>query len=90
MKYDLNFSANNPYNVNLKFKMKLNGKYVVGDESTWKDGEDLTQKDRFISIHSNDIYTIEWKWIDAPNDTEVGETDGAVYTLKVQAYAEQQ
>ena len=90
MKYDITFSDYNPYNINMKFKLKLNGKYVVGDESTWKNAGDLTQMDRLIDAHSNDIYTIEWKWVDAPNDTEIGETDGSFYTLKAKGYAEQQ
>ena len=89
MKYDISFTPENPYNINLKFKLKQNGNYIAGNESTWVNGSDMSIVDRIINANAKDVYTIEWKWIDAPNDTEVGETDGAYYKLHVKAYAEE-
>lgn len=89
MKYDIDFTDENPYNINLKFKIKYNGTYVAGDESTWADYNAMDQVDRVIEPGAKDLYTIEWKWIDAPNDTEVGEADGSYYKLHVKAYAEE-
>ena len=88
MKYDITFTEVNEYKVNMKYKLKLNGTYIAGDDSTWVDYTELSQTNRTLNIKSSDIYTIEWKWVDAPNDTEVGETEGAEYTLNVKAYAE--
>ena len=89
MKYDISFTEENPYAVNMKFKIKLNGNYVAGNESTWVSCAEISQSDRIINSNAKDIYTIEWKWIDASNDTEVGKTDGANYKLHVKAYAEE-
>lgn len=89
MKYDINFTEENPYAVNMKFKIKLNGNYVAGNESTWVSYAEISQSNRVVDSNAKDLYTIEWKWIDAPNDTEVGETDGAYYKLHVKAYAEE-
>lgn len=89
MKYDIDFTDENPYNINLKFKIKYNGTYVAGNESTWADYNAMDQVDRVIEPGAKDLYTIEWKWVDAPNDTEVGEADGSYYKLHVKAYAEE-
>lgn len=89
MKYDIDFTDENPYNINLKFKIKYNGNYVAGNETTWADYNAMDQVNREINAGAKDLYTIEWKWVDAPNDTEVGEADGSYYKLHVKAYAEE-
>lgn len=87
--YDIKFTENNPYNVNMVFKLKINGEYVVGNESTWGKFAELSRTNLYISSKSNDIYTIEWKWEDAKNDTEVGETEGAYYKAHIEVKATQ-
>lgn len=87
--YDIKFTENNPYNINMVFKLRINGEYVVGDESTWGKFEELSRTNLYISSISNDIYTIEWKWEDASNDTEVGKTEGAYYKANIEVKATQ-
>lgn len=87
--YDIKFTENNPYNINMVFKLKINGEYVVGNESTWGKFAELSRTNLYLSSKSNDIYTIEWKWEDAPNDTEVGETEGAYYKAHIEVKATQ-
>lgn len=89
MKYDITFDHDNPYKINMKYKLKLNGNYVAGDESNWITCSEMNQSNRIINGVSKDLYTIEWIWEDAPNDTEIGETEGANYILKVKAYVEE-
>lgn len=89
MKYDINFVEDNPYNVNMAFKLKLNGKYIAGNENTWVKSNEIDQKSVEINSMKNDIYTIEWKWKDSENDTKIGETDGAYYKMNVSVHAEQ-
>lgn len=89
MKYDINFVEDNPYNVNMAFKLKLNGKYIAGNENTWVMSSEIDQKSVEINSMKNDIYTIEWKWKDSENDTKIGETDGAYYKMNVSVHAEQ-
>ena len=88
LKYEISFAEDNPFNINIQYKIKINGQYVSGNDSTWVDYTELNQTNRTINAKSTDLYTIEWKWVDSSNDTEVGETEGAYYKLNVKAYAE--
>ena len=42
---------------------------------------------RTIFSNEQEKYIVEWKWVDADNDTEVGRTPNATYTLKISVNA---
>ena len=88
MKYDVIFSEENPYNINMVFKLKVNGDYVAGDSSNWVDFAELNRTGALINTQSRDLFTIEWKWEDAQNDTEVGTSYGSYYRMRIQVNAE--
>lgn len=87
-KYKLSLDETNIYNVNMRYKIKRNGKYIVGNSNTYVKISNVNIEDKILKSNEKDNYTIEWKWVDAANDTEVGRTDGAYYTLKlnIQSY----
>ena len=89
MKYDIWYGEVNTYNINMKFKLKRNGSYIAGDENTYVSASDLAKTDFLIDANKVDLYTIEWKWLDSDNDTEVGMTEGANYKLCINTYAEE-
>lgn len=90
MIYSLNFTEANSYNINMKYKLKQNGTYIAGDETTWVDYTALSVKSKIINPTSIDLYTLEWIWEDDDaNDTQIGETEGANYKLHIRAYAEE-
>ena len=88
--YDMHFVEENIYDINMVYKLKLNGKYVVGDKNTWVKYNDLDLKDVTLNPQLNDVYTIEWKWQDNYNDTQIGETEGSDYKLKIQVIGSQE
>ena len=88
MLYNLVFQEENPLKINMQYKMKYNGKYVAGDENTWVDYDALTQTGLTIKPGTVDVFTLDWRWEDADNDTEIGKTDAAKYVLNVQSSAE--
>ena len=88
MLYNLVFQEENPLNINMKYKMKYNGRYVAGDENTWVDYDALTQTGLTIKPGTVDVFTLDWRWEDADNDTEIGQTEGAQYILNVLSSAE--
>ena len=88
IKYDVIFSEENPYNINMVFKLKVNGDYVAGDSSNWVDFAELNRTGALINAQSRDLFTIEWKWEDAQNDTEVGTSYGSYYRMRIQVNAE--
>lgn len=87
--YDMIFTEENPYEINMVFKLKLNGEYVLGNEQTWIKASELNRSNILLGAKINDIYTVEWKWQDNYNDTEIGKTEGAYYKMYIKVNAEQ-
>ena len=57
--YHMNFSEENPLNINMVYKLKDDGKYVFGDENTWVSHDDLNKPDIVIESGETHIYTLE-------------------------------
>lgn len=55
-------------NFPMKYRLKINNLYV-GDSKEWLDGSKLKFDQLIISSRSKDIFTLEWKWPYAANDT---------------------
>ncbi len=85
--YNITFTEENPYKVNMVYKIKLNGEYIVGSATEWKRHEDFTKYDLPLNSPRIDLYEVEWKWEDTDYDTEIGETPGAYYKMHVNVQA---
>ena len=85
--YNITFEEENPYKVNMVYKMKLNGEYIVGSETEWKRHEDFTKYNLPLNSPSTDLYEIEWRWEHTDYDTQIGETPGAYYKMHVDVQA---
>lgn len=86
MKYVINFYESNDYNINLKYKLKKNGEYIVSD---YVSANNLSSSKQSLGISESDIYTIEWKWVDSDNDTEIGENaENVKYNLAIKVDGE--
>lgn len=88
MLYNMQFSDENPHKINMKYKLRRNGAYVAGDENTWVTVEELSQSGMTIAPGTIDVFILDWKWEDAENDTEIGETEGAKYIINIKSDAE--
>ena len=88
MIYTTHFVEYNQYQINMVFKLKRNGKYVAGDDSTWVNAKQLDQYNVRIEGGTIDVYTLEWRWEDSSNDTEIGRTEGAKYSISLTSNAE--
>ncbi|MBR2241014.1 MAG: hypothetical protein IJ890_06525 [Clostridia bacterium] len=88
MLYNMVFSDDNPHKINMIYKLKRNGQYVAGDDNTWVKVDQLSQSGMTIAPGTIDVFTLEWRWEDAENDTEIGETDGAKYVINIKSDAE--
>lgn len=85
-KYEIIFDEVNEYQANVLYKLKRNDKYVAGDKDTYVKYNALNLPEKELKSGEKDYYTIEWKWVDADNDTAVGRAAsmyGATYTIKV-------
>mgnify|MGYP004664816123 CR=1 FL=1 len=80
--YRLGFVEENPFNINMKYRLRRNGYYVVGSEDEWVSAKDLTSEFENISKGNADNYELDWKWFESDNDTKVG-TSNATYELSI-------
>ena len=85
IKYDIEFTESNPYNINLKYKLKKNDTYLVSEYSSVSELNTLNQ---LLDMNESDTYYLEWKWISSSNDTSIGESGDANYSLKIDVKAE--
>lgn len=81
--YNIMMTEENKWNINLKYKLKQDNIYIVGNQDTWVDIDDLNVKDLISTDNSEHLYTLEWYWEDAENDTEIGTTPNVNYKLKI-------
>ena len=85
--YAILFEETNIHKANVLYKLKRTGEYIAGDEDTYVSYDKLSFENRPLYSNQKDYYTVEWKWVDADNDTEVGRTPNATYTLKISVSA---
>ena len=76
---NIKYNEINEKNINMVYKIKINGEYI--DDAQWKKiGEFKIEN---LEIKDNATCTLEWRWADAPNDTEIGESSYADYKLGI-------
>ena len=82
------------FNINLKYRLKKNGEYIIGDENTWVSVDDLTTSYTELRSNNNDSYVLDWKWeYEGGNDAEdtyIGENMTDTYKLNVLFHFEQE
>lgn len=76
---NIEYSEINDKNINMVYKIKINGEYI--DDAQWKKIDEF--KIENLEIKDNVTCTLEWRWADAPNDTEIGESSYADYKLGI-------
>ena len=84
LKYSISFEEINPYNINMKYKLKKNNKYIIDHYVSYNELKLLGQK---LSINKNDTYYLEWKWVSTDHDNYAGE-NSAKYNLNINIKAE--
>lgn len=89
LNYDLEMFEKNTHDINMKFRLKLNGKYIIGNDKQYVDAEELSKYDLNLPAKTYDVYTLDWKWVESDNDTDIGTSIDAAYQLYMKVYAEQ-
>ncbi len=85
LKYNISFIENNPYNVNMKYKLKKNDTYVIDQ---YVSASELIAQNFVLPINSSDTFYLEWKWVSSSNDTQIGSIENSDYHLKIEVKAE--
>jgi hypothetical protein len=87
VRYAIEFSEDSEYAVNLRYRLKRGGSYVVGSDSSWVSASELATAMNYLGGNSVDSYTLDWEWpyeggVDAA-DTEAGEKMTSDYRLDI-------
>ena len=78
--YDIDFSDESQYSVNMKYKLKMDNIYIVGDKDHYVSIDQMKVNDIAVINGSNNIFTIEWYWEDDdPRDVIVGMAEARQY-----------
>lgn len=85
MTYHLEFQEENDYNINMKYKLKKNGKYISKEWTTY---DKIKESEVVLNYKEKDDYVLEWKWIESDNDTQIGADINSSYKLIVQIVGE--
>lgn len=85
LKYNMEFIESNPYNINMKYKLKKNDTYLI---EHYVSASELNISEFLLDSKTSDTYYLEWKWVSSDNDTEIGSTENATYELKIDIKAE--
>lgn len=83
IKYNIKLTEKNSFKVNMKYRLKLDNVYVVGTEEKWEDIQNLNLNNVIVTKNSANVYTLEWYWEEASNDTEIGKMLYADYKLNI-------
>ena len=87
--YSFEMQEDNQYGINMKYRLKCNGEYIIGNDDRWVTADELSQKNINIPNKSYNTYTLDWKWFEGDNktDTEIGKNIDANYSLNIEFFA---
>lgn len=86
---DISMKEVNPYSINMEYKLRSENYFLAGSSFKYVSVKELSQKNIYLKAHSSKLYSLDWKWIDSDNDTEIGEAVNANYKLLVYVGANQ-
>lgn len=81
---DIEFEEMNDKNINMKYKLKSDGVYLIGNKDSYEliKNKKITQVK--LSPKEQKSFILDWKWIDSDNDTQIGIDAKANYKLSIQ------
>lgn len=88
IKFNINFTETNLDNINIKYRLKKEDKYIIGNDDNWVSADKLLVEGETINSTKEYVYVLEWKWFDSEHDTEIGKKLDAVYALAISIYGE--
>lgn len=86
---DISFEEVNDKNINMQYKLRNNGNYLLGSENNYETIKDKKITNIKLSAKSQKKYILDWKWIDSHNDTEIGLDVTSNYKLSIKIGANQ-
>ena len=92
LKYNIKMTEINNCNVNMKYRLKKEGTYIIGGNDKWVSADELKTKFYKIAPQKADSYSLDWKWEYEDNidktDTNAGKNAKSNYKLNIAVYFE--
>lgn len=93
IRYNIEFSEDAEYAINMRYRLKREGDYIIGSDSNWVSAGELVSALNVLAIDKVDSYTLDWEWPYESNsdalDTEIGEKMASDYRLGIKIYFEE-
>jgi hypothetical protein len=90
LRYRVEMYDQTQYKVNLKYRLKRNGEYILGSDNSWVTSSELITNFSRINSGTSDKYSLDWKWFDDDyNDTIAGKNMTELYKLYIRFYFEE-
>ena len=90
IKYYVEMYEQTEYNINLKYRLRRNGSYVVGSDDNWVSANELKTEFKNLKASNYDSFELDWKWFDDDaNDTTIGQNMTSEYKLNIRFYFEE-
>jgi len=80
---DITFEEENDKNINMNYKLKNNGNYLIGSEDNYETIKNKKITQIKLPAKSQKSYILDWKWIDSENDTQIGFDMNSTYKLSI-------
>ncbi|MBR3696833.1 MAG: hypothetical protein IKM97_00945 [Clostridia bacterium] len=85
--YKISISEKNTDKINMKYRLKQNNVYVIGNEDTYEPIEKMYLEDIKILEKAKSQYTLEWKWEETDKDVEIGKSGLSLYRIYIEVYS---
>ena len=87
--YYLKIYEETKYNINIKYRLRKNDEYIIGNKEEWVTASELQTEYIKINKLESDKYSLDWKWFDDDKqDTFVGKNMNEKYKLNIRFYFE--
>ncbi len=87
IRYNIEFAEESEYAINMKYRLKRAGAYVVGSETEWVNASQLLTAMKQLVNDGVDSYTLDWMWPyedgKDDQDTEAGKNMESEYYLGI-------
>ena len=84
---DIEFEEMNDKNINMKYKLKSDGVYLIGNKDSYESIKNKIITQVKLSPKEQKSFILDWKWIDSDNDTQIGIDAKANYKLSIEVGA---
>lgn len=85
--YKFSMTDKNTEDINMKYRLKMNNVYVIGTENSYVTIDEMKLDNIYVLKNSQELYTLEWKWEDSNNDSEIAKDGLATYTIYLDIYS---